>query len=273
MTRLSIVIVSYNASEELAATLTSLTSAPPAHAHEIVVVDNASTDGAPAMVRARFPTVAVIDAGRNAGFSAGNNIGIRATRGDFVLLLNPDTIVPPGAVDALMDRLAARPDAGVIGPRIVDGQGHAELSFGDDLSPLGELRRKTLLGLDRRGVTAAARFIERATSTERDVDWVTGACLLVRRPAAEEAGLLDERYFLYAEDADFCAAVRARGHRVVFSPVAQIVHLRGRSAPSTGGAAHRAWQQSHLAYYRKHRPRWAPWLERYLRLRGLPPGA
>lgn len=273
MSRLAIVIVSFNASADLAMALTSLTSAPPSCDHEVVVVDNASGDGAPAMVRARFPTVTVIDAGRNAGFAAANNIGIRATRGDLVLLLNPDTIVPPGAIDALIARLMELPDAGVIGPRIVDGLGHAELSFGSDLSPLREVRRKTLLALDARGVGAASRFIERATSTEREVDWVTGACLLVRRRVAEEAGLLDERYFLYTEDADFCAAVRERGHRVLFSPVTQIVHLRGRSAPSTGGAAHRAWQQSHLAYYRKRHPGWAPWLERYLRLRGLPPDA
>jgi GT2 family glycosyltransferase len=273
VTRLSIVIVSYNASGDLATALAALVSTPPSCDHEIIVVDNASSDGAAAMVRQRFPTVTAIDAGRNSGFAAANNIGIRASHGDLVLLLNPDTIVPPGAIDSLAARLAERPDAGVIGPRIVDGHGHAELSFGSDLSPFGELRRKTLLALDGRGLAAASRFIERATSRERDVDWVTGACLLVRRPVAEEAGLLDERYFLYAEDADFCATVRARGHRVVFSPVAQIVHLRGRSAPSAGGAAHRAWQQSHLTYYRKHRPGWALWLERYLRLRGLPPDA
>jgi GT2 family glycosyltransferase len=102
------------------------------------------------------------------------------------------------------------------------------------------------------------------------VYWVTGACLLARRADAEAVGLLDERYFLYLEDVDFCAAIKARGRRVLFSPIAEIVHLRGRS--SAGGRARTAWHASHLAYYRKHLPFWAPVLERYQRWSGVEVG-
>jgi GT2 family glycosyltransferase len=188
-----------------------------------------------------------------------------------VLLLNPDTVVPPGAIDRLVARLDERPDAAVIGPRVVDSQGIPELSFGAALTPWREIRRKAIDRFDKHGLALARRAIAQATSREANVDWVTGACLLARRADLEAAGLFDERYFLYVEDVDLCAAIRANGRTIVFSPVAEIVHLRGRSGGTMAGAANRAWQQSHLAYYRKHLPGWAPWLERYLRMKGLAP--
>jgi GT2 family glycosyltransferase len=106
------------------------------------------------------------------------------------------------------------------------------------------------------------------TQREQYVDWVSGACLLVRRADAEAAGLLDERFFMYTEDVDFCAAIRARGRRVLFTPAAEVVHLRGRSAASAPAATRAAYQRSHLAFYEKHHPGFAPFLRLYQRLRG-----
>ena len=267
MTRLAIVIVSYNARVHLERCLESLHAAPPAVAHEIVVVDNASTDGSVAAVRAAWPGVRVIEQTENRGFAAGNNAGIRATAGELVLLLNNDTIVPPGAVDRLVGRLDAQPAAAVAGPRLVDAGGVAELSFGRMISPFGELRQKTLVALHGRRLTAVVDWVERATSREQYADWVSGACLLVRREAAERAGLLDERYFLYTEDVDFCAAIRAQGGRVLFTPAAEVVHLRGRSRATAPAAMNNAYRRSHLAFYEKHHPGWAPLLRLYLRLK------
>jgi N-acetylglucosaminyl-diphospho-decaprenol L-rhamnosyltransferase len=266
--RLAIVIVSHNARADLEGTLASLAAAPPAIRHTIVVVDNDSTDGAPAMVAERYPRVLLFESASNMGFAKATNLGIKATSGEFVLLLNPDTVVPAGAIDRLVARLEAT-GADVAGPRIVDATGRPELSHGRRPTPFGEAARKALLRLDARGFGPAVRRVDRATRGERDVDWVTGACLLVRRRAAEGVGLLDERYFLYMEDVDFCAAIRARGGRVLFTPASEIVHLRGRSGVASGGAAARAWHASHLAYYRKHLPAWAPWLARYQRWRGV----
>lgn len=276
MRSLSIVIVNYNARAHLENCLRSLAAAPPATPHDIVVVDNASTDGsveaADALAR-RWPVqdrhiaVRIIAQPGNAGFAAGNNAGIRATSGDLVLLLNNDTIVPAGAIDALVGRLAATPRAAVAGPRLVDGSGAAELSFGPMISPLGELRQKIAIGLHRRRVGMVTRWVERATREERFVDWVSGACLLVRRDAAEAVGLLDERYFLYTEDVDFCAAIRARGHKILFTPVSEVVHLRGRSRATAPVATNAAYRRSHLAFYDKHHPRWTPILRAYLRLK------
>jgi GT2 family glycosyltransferase len=100
---------------------------------------------------------------------------------------------------------------------------------------------------------------------------VSGACLLVRRDDAEAVGLMDERYFMYAEDVDFCAAIRARGRRVLFTPAAEVVHLRGQSRATAASATEAAYRRSQLAFYEKHHPGWAPWLRRYLKLRGKLP--
>jgi N-acetylglucosaminyl-diphospho-decaprenol L-rhamnosyltransferase len=261
MPRLSIIIVSYNARADLERCLASLVTHKPRVDHEIVVVDNASTDGTIEALRARWSGIRLIEAGSNLGFARANNLGIRQSFGELVLLLNGDTLVTAGAIDALVAALERRPDVAAVGPRLVDARGHAELSFGRMISPLNELRQQ----LRARG------NVERLTSIERDVDWVSGACLLVRRADAEAVGLLDEQFFMYAEDVDFCAALRARGRKVLFTPAAQIVHLRGRSRKTAPHATETAYRRSQLAFYEKHHARWASVLRLYLRLRGRLP--
>ena len=269
---LSIVIVNYNARAELENCLRSLAAAPPAIAHDVTVVDNASADGSPAAVRSGWPAVQLIELQNNVGFSAGNNVGIRATRGDLILLLNNDTLVPPGAIDRLVSRLTAHHTAAVAGPRLVDAAGRLEISFGPMISPLAELRQKTLGRLYERRFGPVEKWAARATSKERYVDWVSGACLLVWRAEAEAVGLLDERYFLYTEDVDFCASIRGRGRHVLFTPDVQITHLRGRSRSSAPGMMNAAYRRSHLAFYDKHHPGWARLLRAYLKLKGsMPP--
>jgi GT2 family glycosyltransferase len=110
--------------------------------------------------------------------------------------------------------------------------------------------------------------VERETRQEQYPDWVSGACLLVRRDDAEAVGLLDERYFMYLEDVDFCAAIRAHGRRVMFTPTVEIVHLRGQSVRSIAASTGRAYRRSQIAFYAKHHPAWVPMLRLYLRLRG-----
>jgi hypothetical protein len=215
--------------------------------------------------------VRLIRQDRNAGFSAGNNAGIKATAGALILLLNSDTIVPAGAIDRLVERLRASHAAAAAGPRLVDGSGRAELSFGPMISPVAELKQKAIVGLHDRGFGPVSRWVERATSREQFVDWVSGAALLVHRRDAEAAGLLDERFFLYTEDVDFCAALRARGRRILFTPAAQITHLRGRSRATAPRAMNAAYRHSQVAFYEKHHPRWVPALRLYLRLKGEAP--
>ena len=264
---IDIVIVSYNTRDLLAQCLTSLHAHPPAQLGSIVVVDNGSTDGSVETAREGWPGVHLMPLGRNAGFAAANNAAIRATSSPLVLLLNSDTVVRPGALDRLAGRVIET-GAAAAGPRLVDGQGRPEVSFGRMLSPWTELVQRTRVRLAASEGGLGARYIARLVGRERWVDWVSGACLLVWRPAAVEAGLLDERYFLYEEDVDFCAALRARGGRILFTPAAEIVHLRGRSpaGPRRDGPSH--YDRSHVAFCEKHAPQWAPWLRAWLRVRG-----
>lgn len=256
---LSIVIVSFNARADLERCLEALHAAPSTHAHEIIVVDNQSTDGS-ADAAKRWPDVRVLVNASNVGFAAANNAGIRASTGDLLLLLNSDTVVPPGAIDQLIAALESDTNIAVVGPRLVDASGRAELSFGAMISPINEWRQKRLQGRQDE--------VERLTRVRREVDWVSGACLLVRRPDADAVGGLDERYFMYTEDVDFCAAIRARGRKVLFVPDVQITHLRGRSKSAAPAATHAAYRRSHIAFYEKHHPLWTPLLKLYLRIKG-----
>ncbi len=264
MTRLAIVIVTYNSSREIDAAVRSMTEPAPVTPSDIIVIDNASTDGTASLVRDRWPAVRLIESTTNLGFAAANNRAIRESSSELVLLLNPDTRVSGGAVDRLVAQLDARPDVAIVGPRIVDGRGRAELSFGSMITPLAELRQKILVSGNDRGWPPIVRTVERMTRRTREVDWVSGACLLIRRMDLEAVGLLDERFFLYTEDVDLCASVRARSRKVLFAAEIEIVHLRGRSAGATTAAAYR---RSQLAFYQKHHPAWVPWLRAYLKIR------
>ena len=263
--RVAIVIVTYNSARDIDRALRSLADPPPATPHEILVVDNASADDTVTRVRASWPGVRLIASPSNLGFAAANNRGIRESSSELVLLLNPDTSVPRGAIDRLVAHLDARLDVAIVGPRIVDGDGRAELSFGSMIAPLTELRQKVLVVGNDRGVRPIVSMVDRMTRRTREVDWVSGACLLIRRGDLEAAGLLDERFFLYTEDVDLCASVRRRGRTVLFAADVEIQHRRGRSAGATTAAAYR---RSQLAFYAKHHPAWLPWLRAYLKVRG-----
>jgi GT2 family glycosyltransferase len=265
---LSIVIVSFNGRADLMRCLASLREAAPAASHEIIVVDNASSDGSAGAAR-EWPGVIVIESAVNRGFAAANNSGIRHSTGRTLLLLNPDTMVPAGAIDGLLAELNRHSDAAAIGPRLVDGNGLVELSFGSMIGPLNEFRQRRLMrGLERNDPTVRSQ-VEALTRQPQSPDWVSGACLLVRREDAEAVGLLDERFAMYTEDVDFCAALRARGRRVLFTPAVEVVHLRGRSAATAPAATRAAYRRSHLAFYEKHHPAWAPLLRLYHWLRPL----
>jgi N-acetylglucosaminyl-diphospho-decaprenol L-rhamnosyltransferase len=189
-----------------------------------------------------------------------------------VLLLNPDTIVQPNAIDRLVGRLRALPRAAAVGPVLLDEAGRPERSFGPAPTPPGELWQKTAGWLWRQSLPGVKRWVRRETSRERRVRWVSGAAMLLRRADLERAGLLDERYFLYWEDVDLCLSLEAQKREVWFTPAATIVHARGRSAAQSAGASRRAYRQAQIAFYAKRQPKWLPWLRTYLQLTGEWPG-
>jgi GT2 family glycosyltransferase len=164
--------------------------------------------------------------------------------------------------------LDARPDVAIVGPRIVDGRGRAELSFGALITPWAELKQKVLVRGNDWGVPLIIALVDRMTRRTRTVDWVSGACLLIRRSDLEAAGGFDERFFMYIEDVDLCASVRARGRLVLFAAESEVVHLRGRSAASALRETSHTYRRRQIAFYAKHHPAWVPVLEAYLKIRG-----
>lgn len=266
---LDIVVVTFNARTDVLACLASLHAHPPARTWQLWVVDNASADGTPEAVAERWPDARLTRLPANVGFAAANNLGVAMGSQAYVLLLNSDTIVPRGQLDTLCAALDTYPYVGVAGPRLEDGEGRPELSFGRMMSPWAEAMQKAHGWALASGPGWWRRREARRLAHAQIVDWVSGACLLIRREALARVGGLDERYFMYAEDVDLCAAVRHAGYSVRYSPEARVVHLGGRSRATAASATYVHYRRSQLAFYEKHHPRWAPLLRAYLRMRGV----
>jgi GT2 family glycosyltransferase len=264
---LAIIIVTYNSMTEIDACLESLVGHTAPFPTTITVVDNQSADGTAAHVRKAWPMVQVIDAGGNVGFSKANNLGIRATDSEYVLLLNPDTVSPPGAIQTLVRGLAAHQDAAIAGARMLNERGFPELSWGPPITPWNELTQKVLSGLYHRKVRSIVRKIDKLSRAAREVAWVSGASMVIRRADLLDVGLLDERFFMYTEDVDLCVRMNQRGRKVLYVAGAELLHHRGRSA-ARNPELERRRQQSHVAYYEKHLPFWAPLLRFYLKAAG-----
>jgi len=265
--RVAVVVVSWNSREDLPRCLRSLESV--GLPLEVVVVDNASADDSATAARAALPSAGVIEAGDNLGFGRASNLGWRATQATYVLFLNPDAEVAPGAVEAMAGLLDTRPEVGIVGPRTRNADGTPQLSFGPDLTPLSEWRQGRLV----RGVRArrprVLAEVESLSAFEHEPAWVSASCLLTRRTLLERLDGFDERFFLYEEDVDLCVRARQAGFRVLFTPAAQVVHGLGRSMDLAGGRARAEYDRSHLLYYRKHHGGWRTALLRFsLAIRG-----
>jgi GT2 family glycosyltransferase len=264
---LAIIIVTFNSRHEIDACLESLIGHTAPFPTTITVVDNASSDGTAAHVRDRFPTVQVIDSGGNLGFAKANNIGIRRTTSDYVLLMNPDTVAPPGAIQTLVRGLASHPEAAIAGARLLSERGFPEMSWGKAITPWNETTQMIFSRLYLRKLRFIVRRMDRLSRQARAVDWVSGACMVIRRPDLEAVGLMDERYFMYNEDVDLCVEMKKRGRSTLYIAGAEVLHHRGKSAPKNPELERRR-QQSHVAYYEKHLPAWTPLLRLYLKLTG-----
>jgi len=264
---LAIIIVTYNSAEEIDQCLRALVGHTDPFPTTITIVDNGSTDGTVQHVRDRWPSVQIIESGGNLGFAAANNQGIRATDSDYVLLINPDTEAPPGAIQTLVRGLASHPEAAIAGARLLNQRGFPELSWGPPITPWNEVKQMLFTRLYHRKIRRIVRKMDRLSRMAREVPWVSGACMVIRRPDLEAVGLLDERYFMYYEDVDLCVEMAKRDRMTIYIAGAEVLHHRGRSAPKNPTLEHQR-QLSHLAYYEKHLPSWTPLLRLYLKLTG-----
>ena len=252
--RLGIVIVHYNTPGDLARCLASLEAEAAASPHAVVVVDNASTEPGLDEVQARFPQVHWLRNADNRGYSRGCNQGMAALPADYHLVLNPDIVVLPGALDALLAFADTHPRAGLIGPQLLNEDGSVQESCRRFYTFKTLLLRRTVIGKLVPGSRTVARHLMRDFDhgSVRPVDWVLGGCLLVRREARQRCGPMDERFFLYFEDVDWCFRMWQSGFEVVYFPGARFVH-RHRRASARGAFTRSFWLHlgSMISFYEK----------------------
>jgi GT2 family glycosyltransferase len=224
---LSVVIVNWNTRDLLRDCLGSVLKAGTGIRMEVLVADNASSDGSQAMVLSRFPTVRLIESPVNLGFAGGNNLALRQAQGRHVLLLNSDTLLVGDVLREAVDWLDTHPRAGVMGPLVRNADGSPQASCSAWPS-LGNLALQ-LVGITRVARWDSYRLTGWDRSTARRVDVVSGAAMFVRRAAMEEVGLLDESFFFFGEETDWCRRFARAGWEVVFVPLASVTHFGGGS--------------------------------------------
>ena len=233
---LSVVIVNWNTIDLLRDCLRSVLAGLGGLEAEILVVDNASADGSPDMVREEFPTVRLIETGRNLGFAGGNNVALRIARGRHILLLNTDTLVHGDVLPEAVAWLDLHPSVGVMGPRVLNA-GRVDPAVEQRLS-LAAASRHADVGPTRVARLDSYRMTGWDRATERRVDVISGAAMFVRRAAMEEVGLLDEAFFFYGEETDWCHRFARAGWELVFraDPGDHPLRQKARQASSTTAA-------------------------------------
>jgi GT2 family glycosyltransferase len=274
MCKLSVVIVNYNTRDLVSQCIDSLISQASKLSFEIILVDNASTDGSCQVIESKFPSVRIVRNARNLGFAAANNQGLALARGQLLLLLNSDTIVMPGSLDKMSDAAEFNHDVGIVAPKLVYPDGSLQMSYGALPNLMAVFcsffEIKTLIPHSMRRSLGRSRWTRLLGKTTANyVDWfsggevttkvlsrdllATGACLLIRRQCFEEVGFLDPNIFMYCEDADYCQRVHAAGWKILYLSEATVIHIKG----GTAGERYR-WTSPHayesvLYFFRKHR--------------------
>lgn len=276
---LGIVILNWNTRDLLRCCLASVQASRGDFSYRVCVVDNASTDGSAAMVREEFPSVQVLENQVNTGFAAGNNAGLRAlgyagAMSDaprHALLLNPDTEVPADGLADMVAYMDAHPGVGAAGPRLVLPTGELDLACRRSF-PTPEIAFYRMTGLAR--LFPKSRLFGRYNMTyldpaiETEVDSVVGAFMMVRREAVQQAGLLDERFWMYGEDLDWAFRLRQAGWKVMYNPAITVLHVK-RAASRKNPRAQREFYRAELHFYRKHYQARTPAVIHWLVLLGI----
>lgn len=228
----SLCIVSWNVADDLRVCLQSLRDQQSPPRFETIVVDNASADETVEMLKRNFPEVRIVANDDNQGFAGGTNQGLRMGAGRYLMLLNPDTILPPDALATVVAVADAHPEAGIVAPKLLNTDGSLQPSCRRFPTITAALYRNTLFGRLLPRARAASRYImeDFDHNVESEVDWVSGACMMVRREALESVGELDEGFPWGSEDVDFCLRMSQVDWVVLYTPATAIVHAIGRSS-------------------------------------------
>ncbi len=264
---LSIVIVSWNVRDLLRQCLQSIveqatrsTDQPTlwrletGHTFQVIVIDSASSDGSAAMAQAEFPGVRVYASKSNLGYAGGNNLGLSHSRGRYILLLNPDTRVLHGALSVLIDYMDDHPTVGVSGPQLLYPDGSIQSSRRRFPTLGTALIESTFLQqwFPHHHLLNRYYVLDQPNDTICNVDWVIGACILVRKAVVDQVGALDDGYFMYSEELDWQKRIRAAGWQVSYVPAAQVIHYEGKSSEQVMAFRHIRFQKSKIRYFAKH---------------------
>ena len=256
MDALSIVIVNWNAGRRLDDCLDALFASEWVGTLEVMLVDNASTDGSQVRAVERHPSIKLLQNAENRGFACGANQALERVVGDLILLLNPDTVLNPCALPLLVDFMRQNPDAAVVAPRLLNPDGTVQGSARRDPSPwtglFGRDAPLTRLFPNNPVTRRELPSLAHVGDAPLEVDWVSGACLLVRRVAYERIGGLDERFFLFWEDADWCRRLRKAAWKVYYLPAAVGTHDVGVSCAQRPFRSALDFHRSAYRFYRKH---------------------
>jgi GT2 family glycosyltransferase len=267
VTELSASVVSYRTREPLARCLEALDRERKSLELDVTVVDNASDDGSPELVERQFPRVKLIRNSRNVGFAAAHNQALRSATGRYWLVLNSDAAPTPGSLATLIQFMDANPRVAVAGPKLRYPDGAVQPSRRRFPTVATLFMESTQLQRFSPTNPVLERYYlrDRSDDEPQDVDWLVGACLCVRTAAVEQVGLMDERFFMYSEELDWCRRFKAAGWRVSYVPSSEVVHLEGASSRLDLAARDRLFQASKLAYAAKwHGPLVALSLRAYL---------
>jgi GT2 family glycosyltransferase len=269
---LSVIIVAWNSAPWIEPCLSSLMVDLQGIAGEVIVVDNASMDTTVDLIHRRFPQVRLLQNPHNAGFGRACNQALAISRGEFVLFLNPDTHIQPGMVQTLLHFLRAHPEAGAVGPTLLNPDGSLQLS-GNSFPSLTNLWVEAFF-LDRcfpaHPLFGGHKLSHVDRTVVREVDWVMGACLLAPQAVLEKIGGFDERFFLFFEDTDLCWRMRQAGYAVFFLPTARLVHFGGASPEHYTAPKILAYHHSLFLFARKYfRQQQQQWLRLLVWVRTL----
>ena len=252
---LSIVILNWNVRDLLDGCLASIR--PQGLTLETIVVDNASTDGSVTMVRSKYPEVTVIASSINRGFTGGNNQGIAASHGRYVLVLNPDTEIVGDALERMAAYLDDHPAVGALGPQLLNADGSIQSSRRRFPTLATAFFESTWLqSLAPRGMLRRYYMDDVSPDVTQEVDWLFGACTIFRREVLDDVGVYDEQnFFMYSEELDLCHRVRAAGWQIVYLPEAKVIHHSGKSSEQAVASRHIYFQSSKVHYFRKYHGR------------------
>ncbi|HZH98875.1 MAG TPA: glycosyltransferase family 2 protein [Fimbriimonadaceae bacterium] len=251
---LSVTICSWNTLQDLRICLASLEAVRDDAAFEVLVIDNNSADGSPDMVEAEFPWVRLYRMSKNLGFTGGQNYALKERSAPHALLLNSDTVVHPGAFSRIMEFYRANPAVGVIGPRLLNSDGSLQYSCRRFPNPVAALFRNTPIGklFPKNRFTRDYLMTDWGHDNPREVDWVSGAALFASKPLIDRIGLLDEEYFMFCEDVDWCWRAWDAGFKVMYLPDSVITHAIGRSTDKAPNRMIGRFHKSMFRFYRKN---------------------